>query len=197
MSLTKTLQLFALFFACILSLPCLGFDSLTESSIRDAYFLGSRPGGVSPEILGRYARQIDELHQGNCVSKARIETPFLQIAEEVASRPNYSAQDAVKEFSGRPTSLRVFLDICYMSEAPAPHSVKLRFFQNTKEVLSTTDNRSAFAERFNKTSFLPPNGESAKLEFDPKNLDSSALTILIDTPNGQHAETIFDLQSLR
>jgi len=115
----------------------------------------------------------------------------------VGSIANYSAQDAVKELSGRPTKLRVFLDICYMREAPPPNSVKLKFIQNKKEVLPATDVRSAFAERFSETSFLLPNGESAKLEFDPMTLDSSTLTILIDTPNGQYAETTFDLQSLR
>lgn len=111
--------------------------------------------------------------------------------------PNYSAQDAVKEFSQRSMPVRVFLDICYMREAPPPNSVRLRFIQNKKTITPGTDVRSAFSERFSETSFLLPNGESAKLEFDPKKLDSSVLTILIDTPNGQHAETSFDLQLLR
>jgi hypothetical protein len=191
-------RLTALFLGFVLASPGFSFDfPLTDSSIRDAYFLGTRQSGVSPDVLKQYSRGIDELHQGNCISKARIETPFLQIAEYVGSIPNYSAQDAVKELSGRPTKLRVFLDICYMREAPPPNSVKLKFIQNKKEVLPATDVRSAFAERFSETSFLLPNGERAELEFDPKKLDSSTLTILIDTPSGQHAETTFDLQSLR
>lgn len=191
-------KLTAFLLGLILASPGFSFDfPLTEGSIRDAYFLGTRQGGVSPDVLKQYSRGIDELHEGNCISKTRIETPFLQIAEYVGSIPNYSAQDAVKELYGRPMKLRLFLDICYMREAPPPNSVKLKFIQNTKEILPMTDVRSAFAERFSETSFLLPNGEKAELEFDPKKLDSSTLTILIDTPNGQHAETAFDLQSLR
>ncbi|HEU0048783.1 MAG TPA: hypothetical protein VFQ43_14415 [Nitrososphaera sp.] len=122
------IRLNALFLGLILASPGFSFDfPLTDSSIREAYFLGTRQGGISPDVLKQYSHGIDELHQGNCISKARIETPFLQIAEYVGSIPNYSAQDAVKELSGRPTKLRVFLDICFMREAPPPNSVKLKF----------------------------------------------------------------------
>ena len=106
-------RLNALFLGLILASPGFFFDfPLTDSSSREAYFLGTRQGGISPDVLKQYSHGIDELHQGNCISKARIETPFLQIAEYVGSIPNYSAQDAVKELSGRPTKLRAFLDIC-------------------------------------------------------------------------------------
>jgi hypothetical protein len=190
------------FFPLLLSLavayPVWPFDfPLTESSIRDAYFLGIRQGAVSPEILKHYAQGIDQLHQGNCVSEARIETPFLQVAEYVGSVPNYSAQDAVKELSRRSMPVRLYLDLCYMREAPPPNSVKLRFVQNKNVITPESDVRSVYSERFSETSFLLPNGERAKLEFDPKNLGSSTLTVLIDTTDGQHAEVGFDLQTLR
>lgn len=83
-----------------------------------------------------------------------------------------------------------------MREAPPPNSVKIKFIPNKKEVIPSTDIRSAYSERIGD-SFLPANGERAKLEFDPNKLDSSTLTILIDAANGQHAEIEFDLQSLR
>jgi hypothetical protein len=35
------------------------------------------------------------------------------------------------------------------------------------------------------------------VEFTPSKIDSSDLTILIDTPDGQHVSTDFDLQSIR
>jgi hypothetical protein len=188
----------ALFLSLILAWPGFAYDyPLTSNAIRDAYFLGRRQGGISPELLKQYSRSVAELHQGNCTSEVRIDTPFLQIAESVSSLPNYSAQDAQKDFSGRTMALRIFLDICYMRQAPPPNSVKITFVQNKKEVLPDSDVRSTYAERFSETSFLLPNGERAKLEFDPRRLDSSTLTIRIDAPNGQHAETQFDMQSIR
>ena len=84
-----------------------------------------------------------------------------------------------------------------MREAPPPNSIKIKFIQNKKEVLPVTDVRSAYAEPINEYGFLPPNGERAKLEFVPQSLNSSGLTVIIDTPDGQHARTEFDLQSLR
>jgi hypothetical protein len=192
------LGLSALFLSFILALPGFAYDyPLASGAIRDAYFLGRRPGGISPDLLKQYSRRVAELHQGNCTSKVRIETPFLQIAESVSGQPNYSAQDAVKDFSDRPMTVHIFLDICYMRQAPPPNSVKISLFQSKKEILPDSDVRSAYAERFSETSFLLPNGEKAKLEFDPKKLDSSTLTIRITTPDGQHAETRFDLESIR
>ena len=191
-------RLAALFLSSTLASPGFAYDfPLTSSAIRDAYFLGTRQGGVSLDVLKSYSRWIADLHQGNCTSEARIETPFLQIAEYVGSVPNYSAQDAVNEFHEHPMVFRMFLDVCYMREAPPPNSVKIRFIQNKKEVSPTSDVRSAYSERFSETSFLLPNGERAELKFDPRKLDSSTLTVLIDTPDGQHAETAFDLQSIR
>ena len=188
----------ALFLSAILAQPGFTYDfPLTQTAIRDAYFLGTRHGSVSPDFLKQYSRRIADLHQGNCTTEARLETPFLQIAEYVGSVPNYSSQDAVKQFYEQPVIFRVFLNICYMTEAPPPNSVKIKFLQNKKEVLPDSDVRSTYAERFSETSFLLPDGESAKLEFDPKKLDSSTLTIWIDTPNGQHAGTQFDLEGLR
>jgi hypothetical protein len=191
-------KLTALFLSVFLASPGLAYDyPLTSSAIRDAYFLATREGGVSADILKPYSRRIADLYQGNCTSEARIETPFLQIVESVGSMPNYSAQDAVKEFSDHPMLFRIFLDICYMREAPPPNSVKIKFLQSKKEIHPVSDARSSYAERLNEYSFLPANGERAKLEFDSEKLDSSTLTIIIDTPDGQRAETEFDLQSIR
>jgi hypothetical protein len=191
-------SLTALLLSSVLASPGFAYDyPLTSSAIRDAYFLGARQAASSPDFLKQYSHSVAALHQGNCTSEVRIETPFLQIVEYVGSMPNYSAQDAVKEFFDHPMPLRIFLNVCYLREARPPNSIKIKFFQNKKEVLPATDVRSAYAEPAGEYGILPPNGERAKLEFDAKKLDSSTLTILIDTPDGQHAETEFDLRSLR
>jgi hypothetical protein len=184
--------------ALLLAFPVWGYDSpLSQSAIRDAYFLGSRLGGVSPDLLKRYAWSIGELHEGTCTSKAQIETPLLQIAEYSGSAPNYSSQAAVKDFYERRMVLRIFLDICYMRQAPQPNSVNIKFIQKKKEVFPSTDTREFYAEPINEYSDLPSNGERATIEFDPAKLDSSILTVQINTPNGQRVETEFDLSSIR
>ena len=182
----------------LLASPAGAYDfPLTSSAIRDAYFLGTRQGGLDAEFLARYVRAVPELKQGNCTTQVRIETPFLQAAQSLGSMPNTSAQDAVKAFYDKPMALRVFLDICYTREAPPPYSVRIRVLQNKKVITPSAETRTAFAERFTEESFLLPNGEKAVLEFNPGEIDSSALTIRMDTPDGQHADCVFDMEAIR
>jgi len=179
-----------------LALPVRAYDvPLTESSIRDAYFLGTRQSGLTPDFLAKYALWITGLKQGTCTSQARLETPFLQVANYSGKIPNYSAQSAVQDFLGKPMSFRIHLDVCYRVHAPV-NAVKVRIIQNKKEVAPVSFESTPYSEP-TEFGFLPPNGEQIVIEFRPAKLDSSDLTILIDTTDGQHAESVFDLASIR
>jgi hypothetical protein len=191
-------QGFALLLSLTLALPAWAYDyPLSDSAIRDAYFLGARQGGLTPQFLAQYSHSVADLHQGNCISEVRLETPFLQVADYTSKVPNYSSQDAVKAFYDKPLKLRLFLNICYMREAPPPYSVKIKIIQNKKEIVPASDTRSFYAEPIDELAVLPPNGEKVQLEFDAQKIDSSTLTFVIDTPNGQHVIAEFDLQSVR
>ncbi len=195
---TTLLRLAAVALGLLLALPAGAYDfPLTSSAIRDAYFLGIRQGSLDAQFRAKYARAVPELKQGNCTTQIRIDTPFLQVTDYISSVLNYSSQDAVKAFYEKPMVLRIFLDICYMREAPPPNSVQIRVLENKKLVPPVTDTRTAFAERFTEESFLLPNGEKAVLEFNPQKIDSSALTIQIDTLDGQHAECLYAMQAIR
>jgi hypothetical protein len=194
--ISKLLRLSASFLILLLAIPACAYDiPLTENAIRDAYFLGTRMGGLNPDFIVQYARLVPDLKQGNCTSQVRIETPFLQVADYSSKAPNYSAQSAVKDFSGKPLSFRIYLDVCYRLHAPA-NAVKVKIMQNKKEVVPNSFESSPYSEP-TEFGFLPPNGEQIVLEFTPVKIDSSDLTILIDTPDGQHGEIKFDLQALR
>ncbi|MGB9466057.1 MAG: hypothetical protein WBR10_13180 [Candidatus Acidiferrum sp.] len=179
-----------------LATPAWAYDvPLTENSIRDAYFLGSSEGGLKSDFLATYARWIPDLKQGNCTSQARIETPFLQVANYSAKVPNYSAQNAVKEFFGKPLSFRIYLDVCYRVHAPAS-AIRVKIIQNKKELLSDSFENSPYSEPTD-SGFLPPNGEQIVMKFAAGKIDSSDLTIFIDATDGHHATVEFDLQPLR
>jgi hypothetical protein len=183
-------------FALSLGIPVSAYDvPLTENAIRDAYFLGTRLGGRNLDFLAGYARSVADLKQGNCTSQARLETPFLQVAEYSGKAPNYSAQRAVKDFSGKPLSFRIYLNVCYRQHAPA-NAVTVKIMQNKKELVPNSLESSPYSES-TEFGFLPPNGEQIVLEFTAAKIDSSDLTVLMDTSDGQHGETKFDLQTLR
>ena len=176
--------------------PACAYDiPLSESAIRDAYFLGKRTGGLNAEFIASYSRQIPQLKQGNCTSTARVETPFLKVAIHSSDMPNYSAQAAVKDFFGKTLAFDVHLDICYTTHAPQ-NAIRFKIIQNKKEMAPLSVQRSPYEER---TEFgaLPPNGEQIDLEFKAEALGSSDLTIVIDTPDGQHGEAVIALGALR
>ena len=188
----------ALLLALFLAFPVSAYDDIPHSAnaIRDAYFLGTRKGGVTPEILAPYAHWIPELKEGNCTSQARLETPFLQVADYAGKAANFSSQDAVKEFYGKQMVFRVYLDICYKPNAPL-NAIKIKVTQNRKEITPLSEESSPYIPRVTTLTTLPPNGERVRLEFNSSQIDSATLTIRIDTPDKQHAEVEFDLQTLR
>lgn len=190
-------RLSALFLTLLLASSANAYDvPLSESAIRDAYFLGRRTAALNAEFLARYDHWIPELKQWTCTSRARVETPFLQIAQYASQAPNYSAQDAVQDFSDKPLVFKVYLDICYMEKAPAD-ALRIQFIQNRKPVFPLLSQRSPFYPVIDENATLPANGERIYVEFKPQQIESSILTIVIDTPNGQHVSTNFDLEPLR
>lgn len=179
--------------------PAWGYDfPLSSNAIRDAYFLGTRQAVAGSNFLLEYRHTIPTLKVGeNFVTRVRIETPFLQVADHASKALNYSAQAAVKDFYDKPAVFRMYLEICYMQDAPLPNAVTITVLQNDKEIPPKSDDRSAFFPATDPYTYMPNIGEKVKLEFDPQKLDSSTLIVRIDTPDGQHGKTEFDLQSLR
>jgi hypothetical protein len=189
----------SLLLALFLAIPLDAYDDtpISENSIRDAYFLGTRQGSLTPEFLARYAHWIPELKDGTiCTSQARLETPFLQVADYASTAPNFSSQDAVKQFYGKQMFFRVYLDICYKPNAPL-NAIKVKVIQNKKEITPLSAESNPYVPRVDELATLPANGERVRMEFKSNQIDSSALIILIDTPDKQHAEVNFDLQTLR
>jgi len=182
----------------LLAFPVCAYDfPLTSSAIRDAYFLGTRQAGID-DFFAAYTHMVPALSVSKeFVTRVRLETPFTQVVDHVSKALNYSAQDAAKDFYGKPAVFRMYLEICYMLDAPLPSAVKITVTQNDKEILPQSDERTAFFPATDPYTYMPNIGEKVKLEFDPRKLDSSTLTIRIDTPDDQHAKTEFDLSSLR
>ncbi len=180
-----------------LAFPAAPYDyPLTSSSIRDAYFLGTREGGLGTEFLSEYRHTIPGLRVAEFISFARIETPFVQVAVQSSRKLNYSAQDAVADFRDKPMAFRIHLEICYMPDAP-PDAVNIKLIQNRKEIVSDTEDRKAFYPPTDPYTRVPSIGEIVDMTVDAAKIDPSTLTIQIATPDGQIAQAKFDLLTLR
>jgi hypothetical protein len=191
------LKLLALILSLGMALPARAYDyPLTSTSIRDAYFLGRRQGGLGTEFLAEYRHAIPSLRVEQFISFARIETPFVQVAVQSSRKLNYSAQDAVEDFSDKPLAFRIHLEICYMPDAP-PDAVKIKLIQNRKEIVPDSVDRSGFYPPTDVYTRLPSIGETMDLQVDASRIDGSTLTILIETPDAQNASAKFEMQTLR
>lgn len=177
--------------------PAWAYDvPLSESSIRDAYYLGTRATALGPDFLRDYTQSFPELKVGRYTSVVRLETPFSQIAAASANKLGYSAQDAVKEFRGKPLAFRISMDICYKIDAPE-NAVRIKVFQNKKEVFPESYDSSPYYPATDKYTRVLSIGEKVEMEFKPNKIESTTLLIVIDSPDGQHVEIAFDLQTLR
>jgi hypothetical protein len=170
---------------------------LSEHAIREAYFLGSRQPTTGSDFLPQYSRTVPSLTVGSCATRVRIETPFFQVADFASRTLNDSAQDAVKDFYGKPSVLQIYLEICYELDAPLSKAVEIRVIQDKQGISPLSDERTAFFPASDVYRRVRNLGEKVKLGFDPGKIHSPTLTLQIDTPDGQHAVIDFDLQSLR
>ncbi len=116
---------------------------LSETAIREAYFLGVRPGNLSGDFLTQYTQKFPGLKVDEFIYFVRLATPFAQVVDYTSRTLAYSAQDAEKDFRDKPVALRIHLEICYMPDAP-PNSVKIRILQINKEVVPDSTKRSAY-----------------------------------------------------
>jgi hypothetical protein len=174
-----------------------GYDfPLSETAIRDAYFLGTKGTRQGSAFLGEYTHAVNRLKAGARTSAISVETPFAHVAIHASKALNYSAQDAVKAFLGKPVVFRMHLDICYMAGAPE-NAIRVTVLQNNKTIQWTCENRAAYYPPSDESIQVLNNGERINLEFPADRIDSSELTIRIDTPDGQHADAVFALESLR
>lgn len=169
---------------------------LSETAVRDAYFLGIRQGNHTGDFLEQYTRSFPGLKVEQFVSFGRLETPFYQVVDYASSALAYSAQDAQKDFRDQPLAFRMHLEICYVPNAP-PDAVKLRILQNNKEIIPDATKRSAYFPPTDAYTSLPSIGEYIDLESRADKFDSSTLTLMVDTPDGQHSEAAFEMQSIR
>jgi hypothetical protein len=189
--------LLCLALALSLAVPVNAYDfPLTSNAIRDAYFLGTRAGGLGESFLADYRKTIADLHVAEFTSFVQVETPFVQVALRSGKALNYSAQDAVRDFLDKPASFRLHLEICYMLDAP-PDAIKIKLIQNKKEIVPDSQKRAAFYPPTDAYTSSSAIGESLDLEIRPERIESSTLTIHIDTPDGRSTNVNLDLQVLR
>lgn len=185
---------------------------LTSTSIREAYFLGKENGDSLTRFLLPYSHAFPMPKTGPHVAVISLATPFIQILEHSAGTANYSAPAAVEEFSGKsfPLLVRVQIDLTATFLAPTNSKVQtttqpipdfyndfdIQLIQSKKIPAKSKSVSLIYSDA--SANIYGLGGAIVELAYDPEKIDpGSDATVIVNTPDGQHIETTFNLAALR
>lgn len=183
---------------------------LSFMDIRNAYFLGAQNDERSADVFLQYVHHMPAPKSGPYISDISIDTPYTQVAELCAKDPNDRAQEAELKYLNKPMSFLVHVVVFPASagtpQFPSPAGqvyqslpdswtdLKYKLVQG-EEI--TVKSKRATALYSSTDCHSAPVGEIVELEYDAAKITSDTITIEVDTPDGQHVETTFDLAKLK
>ncbi len=189
---------------------------LSSTDIRDAYFIGRRNDEITARFLTSYTRHFEKPSSGAYISDVGIDTPFSQIVIHASRTANYDAPTAVQDFQDKPMKfyahVTIFATDSYKIEQTNPtnslypsyrsfwQGFTIKMVQGENHVIQplSEDGQSLYPPTpADSVGFLSPIGARVDLVYPAKKIDSDVTTISVDSPDGQHIETTFDLASLR
>lgn len=203
--------------AVLLYPPAFSFEvPLSDTAVREAYFLGQRGDEKMARFLETYRRYLPAPKSGPHVCMVEVVTPFAEAVNVSRQRSiGYSAQQAKLDYLARGDSLRIGVHIWYTAtygpgfqlsnHLPGPTGTwkdfRVRLLQNGRSIeskgvryegthLSMGGGRGGGGSR--------PTGFIIWITYNPLDLNSAGdAAVEVETPDGQHVSTTLDLASLR
>lgn len=215
-------RLFVFTLAAILLVACPGgaIDTpLSDTAVREAYFIGQRHDNSLVQLLAKYAVSLPEPKSGPYIRSVTFFTPFALAALDSSQHPGpYSAQQAVRDHSGRPEIVRVTVAIAltgsygpYLvppvnanSNTPKPIAVRpsdfwkdfrVRAIQDDQTIIPT--DASGHPENQCSRSGCTLTGATITFDYPAEAFSEGTVTIQIQPPEGDPVFVDFDPPSLR
>jgi hypothetical protein len=185
--------------AAAVALPAFANEyPLSSNAIREAFLLGTGTGSHDADFYSGYWQSLKMPKERAVGSLVTIETPHLYVAEHSRDTPNYTAQEAIKDFLNKPMVFRVYLDVYFdPPEEGDPKPVVVRLIQDKKELASQAITRWPLSRFRDENTREESVGEHVQIEFSGDKIKPSNLTIEVDAPDGEHAEATFDMAKIR
>ena len=191
-----------------ISIPLFACEwSLTSASIREAYAFGRKKNVKTALFLKRYSHDFPPPRRGPNVAVIQLETPYMLVVKRSGELPNYEAEDAEKEFLGKPEVVRFIVRIDFTPSyshritsadpgvtAERPPDFWRDFKIRALEGDEITPSRLNGTPQYSGGTL---DGAIVSLEFDPAKLHCEPATVEVWTPDGQHIEATFDLPKLK
>lgn len=182
---------------------------LSSLDIRNAFFLGTQNDERSAAVFLEYSHHLPAPKTGPYVSDISLDTPYTQVAELCALAPNDHAQEAEEKYLGKSFDFLIHIEIfpAPVGTAQVPFSgvqvfqslpdfwsnLKYHLVQD-KEIPSKSMHADALYSPGDGVSIV---GERVDLVYDATKITADPITVEVDMPDGQHAETTFNLAKLR
>ena len=217
------LRFSALILAALLLLPpsSTGFETpLTDTAVRDAYFLGQRRDEDLARFLEKYARHLPQPKTGPYVQSVSFLTPYAITAQYSSLQPNiYSAQQAQLDHNKQPEFVRMVVQIS-LTDSYGPYlmsptnnryaspqgiglrpsnfwkDLRFRVYDGDKFTIPTNAQGNA-TYRCDDEGGCILTGAVVSFEYSADAFTSDTATVQIDPPEGDQVVVDFDLTSFR
>jgi hypothetical protein len=205
----------------LLSPSSFAFDTtLSDTAVREAYFLGQRQDESLPLLLEKYTRRLPAPQTGPHIASIAFFTPFTLFAEFSSRHHNdYSAQQAQLDHRALPESVKIIVTL-HLTDSYGPfvaspasqdsgspadlchrpsdfwRDFQVQVFNNDKE-LSPAALRGKPQYNCGRYGNCTLTGATIELEFPAESFALDTATIRISPPEGDRVSAEFDLTRLR
>ena len=207
--------------ALFLTPQSFAFDTpLSDTAVREAYFLGQRHDEAVAKFLDKYVRHLSPPKSGPFVSSVALYTPYSQLVSDISQRiGNYSAQQALIDHRGRKETVLCIIQIQLTETYPAfipdparsssaspinfiprPYDFwsdfQFHFLEGEDELRPlTTSGRPNYSCGRHGDCILT--GATVQLEFLASEFPTNEVQVEIDPPEGDQLTLGFELASVR
>jgi hypothetical protein len=187
---------------------------LSTTAIREAYMTAQHSNQASADFLAPYTHTFPIPETGPQIASIGLVTPFMQVVAG-SGGINYHSVDAERDFLGKPLDVIVRVQINFTPtfpkasdyDGPSAFPWHVPIVDDVWHTFKITLSQDKEIESKSRHDFLMYNYESPYLDglsgfimeqhYNPADVDSDWVTIGVDSPDGQHIETRFDLLRLR
>jgi hypothetical protein len=196
------------------------FDTpLSDTAVREAYFLGQRRDDTLPKLLGKYVVHLQPPRTGPYIESVSFFTPYILTALNSSQQVSiYSAQQAQLDHLKIPEVVRVTVQI-FLTESFAAYSAaatgsdshsskgvfvrpsdfwldfRLRTFQKDQLVIPSSANGHPLFQCSDAGCVL--SGATLTFEYPAAAFTETSATVQIDPPEGDPVVVDFDLTAFR
>jgi hypothetical protein len=204
----------------LLAPPSFAFDTpLSDTAIREAYFLGQRHDDSMARLLNRYTQLLPPPDSGPHISSVTFLTPFALLVQQSSQRLNYSAQQAQKDHHSDQEIVAISIEILLTpsfgalipkptgSRSGSPIGYQLRnpdFWKDFKYRVFDGDNERKPDTLTGDPLYNCPSdggcdlfGATIHLQFSAAAFTSGTATIEVDPKVSEPTSVEFDLTSFR